>query len=495
MIGFVMIPVYTHVFTPADYGTLEILSMSTDVVSMLTGLGLATAVTRYYYHYDDDARRSAVVSSAVVSFVSLFAFVTVLLLPFADELATVLLGTAERSDLVRLALVSFFTLSLSEIPVVYLRARQLSTHVVLVGVSRLCLALGLNLLLVVFLRIGVEGVLYSTIVSSSLVGLVLVIITFRRTGLRLDPGIVRELVRYGAPLIAWQLGSFVIHYSNGYFLRAYSTLADIGIYSLAYKFAMLLPFFIAAPFTWIWGPKALEIYKADEAAAPAIYRDILSYYNVAVVACALGICLFADDVIRLIAGPSFHPAGGPIPLLCVGMVFYCYRQIAQVGATIRFRSDMIGLSTAIAGGLVILLNFVLIPRWGIMGAAAATALAFAGEYLLMDHLSRRVYPAVYPVLQVLRPLILGGAVLGAVSLLVPSDAPLLVELGVKLAGFGGFLALVPGLGGLSTAQRAALRHWIRDPLAAVRPATDARHGDPAAAASPATLGGLRSEPE
>lgn len=492
LIGFIMIPIYTRILTPADYGILEILSISTDVVSMLTGLGLAAALTRFYYHYEDPLQRCEVVSSAIITLAFMFGLVTILLLPFAGFLSALLLTTSDLSDLVRLALVSLFASSLIELPVAYLRAQQLSRQAVLVGVARLSLSLGLNILLVVFLGMGVAGVLYSTIITSSLVGLSLTAATLRQVGLRPRASVVKQLVRYGLPMIAWLLGGLVIHYSDRYFLRAYDTLANIGIYSVACRFAMLLPIFVAAPFMQIWGAKTLEIHKTDGAAAPSVFREILGYYNVAVVAGALAISLFAGDLIRLVVGRSFHSAAAPIPLLCVGMVFLCYRQISQLGATIRFRSDLIGLSTVLAAMLAILLNFVLIPAWGIMGAAAATALAFLGEYLLMDGLSRRVYAPICPISEVLRPLFLAGSVFGVVLLLLPSDVQPFLALGAKLVAFAAFVALLPVAGGLSANQRRTLVRAARNPVWAIRALAEARHGSMPASAGPSPVGGLSS---
>ena len=53
LVGFVMIPLYTRMLTPADYGVLELMSMTTDVIALLVGLGLSSAVMRHYYAYDD----------------------------------------------------------------------------------------------------------------------------------------------------------------------------------------------------------------------------------------------------------------------------------------------------------------------------------------------------------------------------------------------------------------------------------------------------------
>lgn len=466
-IGFVMLPIYTRVLSPTDYGVLELLSMTTDVIGMVTGVGLTWSVTRYYYFYDDPADRKAVVSSAAVLLVVSFGAASVATLPFAGPLAGAILGDAAYSPLVRLAVAGFFLSSFIEVPLAFLRAKQDSTHVVLLSLARLLLALGLNILFVVVLRWGVAGVLYSTIIASTAAGAYLAAVTLRETGLRFSRPVAAKLIGYGAPIVAANLGSFVIHYSDRYLLRVHGSLESVGLYSLAYKFAMLLSLFVATPFSKIWSPKALEIHEAegDDGARP-ILRRIITHYNLALVAGGLGIALFASDAIRIMASAEFHAAGAMVPLLCLGMLFFGYRQISYIGASIRERSDLIAAGTAVGAVVVVAANLLLIPPMGATGAAIATAAAFASEFAVVLVLAERVYPLRYPLVRLFAPLLLAAAVYGAVQAALPAEASLFVTIPLKLTGLTAFVAV---------AAAAAIRRPARWP-AAVHPRRLARMG-------------------
>jgi O-antigen/teichoic acid export membrane protein len=150
-----------------------------------------------------------------------------------------------------------------DVPMTVMRARQESQQVVLWGAIRLLLAIVLNLVFVVWLRMGVLGVLLSTIISGGAVGGYLVSRLLRITGLHFQPAMARALVAFGAPFAIWELGSFVLHFSDRFFLNAYSTLETVGLYSLSYKVAIVIPFFVTGPFSSIWLPKALEIEKRE----------------------------------------------------------------------------------------------------------------------------------------------------------------------------------------------------------------------------------------
>lgn len=466
LVGFVMIPIYTRVLRPEDYGVLEILSLTTDVVTMLAGFGIGLAVIRTLSTYDKEDERRLVGSTAALLLATGFFAIAVVGLTFSDEVALLLLGAGAVDDgggLVRLTVLGMAFGSTLEVPMAMLRARQDSRMVVSIGMTRLLISLTLNIVLVVKLRLGVTGVLWSTLLTSIVMGGWLTARLVRDTGLRFSTSVARQLVAFGAPLAVWNLASFTMHYSDRYFLRSYGTFDDVGLYSLSYKLAMLLPLLVVGPFSDIWIPKSLEIERTEGPSAKRILPVILGYYNVLLVTVALGIALFAGDLIRLVTGPAYHPAAKPVPLLVFAMVFFGYRAIAQMGALIRGRSDLIAGATAAAALTALALNYVLIPRFGIMGAALATSLGFGLEFLLMRRLSAAVYDVKVPLLGLMRPVSVALVVWGMVTFLTPATWGLSLRvlantLAVALYGAGLFLT-----GALSHEDRQALRRSVRDP--------------------------------
>ena len=468
IISFLMIPVYTRVLSPADYGVLEVLSLTADIVAMLAGMGIGTAVTRYYYFYDTYRDRNAVASSAALLVIGVFGSVALLGSIFAGPVARVLLGPDASVGLVRLALVNLAIGASLEIPLVMLRARQRSSTVVAAGLARLVIGLVLNVVLVVIFRFGVAGILISSIAASSILSVTLLGQMFRETGVRLDGAVVRRMIKFGAPLVVWNIGSFVLHFADRYFLRVYESLEAVGIYALSYKLAMLVALFVSGPFHDIWTPKVLEIDRREGEGAPVILEGILAHFNLLLVLAGLGIALFAGDMIRLATGPEFHSAARPVPLLALGMVFFGYRGLTHPGALIRERSDLIARSTLVAAVAALGFNALLIPRWGVMGAAAATALAFGLEFMLMRFFVRRIYPLRIPLVRTLTPLVLATFVWLSADAATPTGAGIILSVMIRTVAYGTFLLLLVVPGTLPRAQRASLLAAARDPLRALR---------------------------
>lgn len=471
MIAFVMIPVYTRVLTPADYGVLEILALTTDVVSMLAGFGIGLSVTRTLYLHESEAQQRVVASTAAFLLLAIFGSAALIGVIAAAPISVALLGpSASQGDgagLLRLALLSMMFGGALEVPFAMLRARQRSTQVVGISLARLGLSVLLNIILVVWLRLGVAGVLWSTLITTGSISTFLLVRLLRENGTAFSRPIARQLAAFGAPLVIWNLASFVLHYSDRYFLRVFVSLEMVGLYSLSYKLAMLLSMLVSGPFSDVWIPKSLEIDKSEGEKAKPILRTIIGYYNLVLVAAGLGIALFAGDVIRLITGKQFHAAAGTVPILVLAMVFFGYRSIGQLGAMIRGRSDLIAAGTAVAAVVVTGLNYLLIPRWGVTGAAVATLAAFALEFGVMQALSARVYGPVAGAGRLLVPVGLAIASFAASEALIPADASLVLRLALKTVTFGCFALGLLLVGAIGATERQFLVSILRDPRGAL----------------------------
>jgi O-antigen/teichoic acid export membrane protein len=464
--GFIMLPVYTRVLTPRDYGVMEMLAYTTDILTFLVGLGVSTAVTRHYYKYEGDRARNELVSTAAVLLFVLFVVVAIPVLLLAEPVTSLLLKPGEPALFVRLSMVSLVIGVAIDVPMTVMRARQESQQVVLWGAIRLLLAIALNLVLVVWLRLGVLGVLISTIVSGGLVGGYLVSRLLRVTGLHFSREKARALIAFGAPFAIWELGSFVLHFSDRFFLNAYGTLEEVGLYSLSYKVAIVIPFFVTGPFSSIWLPKALEIEKREGLGAIPILSAIQRHYNLLLICIAFGMSLFAWDAIRVGTGPAFHSAYAPIPILAAAMVFFGYRQVAQIGVIIRDKPGLVARTTAFAAGTVLLLNWLLIPRWGAMGAAVATLGGFGIEFFVMRWFSMREYPLRIEVGAL--AILVGVATWGLTRAVLPADASVPLSLLINTLGFATFVVALMLTGAMDRDQRRFVAAALRDPAGTLR---------------------------
>lgn len=388
MVSFIMLPIYTHYLTPADYGVLELLTITTDVISMIVGIGLTSTVVRFYTKYDSQEEKNKVVSTALIMM-----FVTSLLINFicillSDKFSTLVFETVDYTRYFQLSFIILFLQAGVEIPLILIRLKQDSTLFVLTNLSRLILQLSLNIYLVVILKIGVAGILYSSLISSIVITSFLIFYTIRYIGFVFSSARCIEMLRFGYPLIFWSLGSFILTFSDRYFLNIYSDLRTVGIYSLAYKFGFLLGMFVS-PFNLIWEPKRFEIAKQPDGFL--LYKKVFMYLNIALLMISLILSVFIKDILMLMSDPSYWEAYRLVPIILIAYIFQTWTAFCNIGLFIKEKTNLYGLSAAISVIIVTLANVLLIPRFSAYGAAWATVIAFGIRLLAVLWYAQKEY--------------------------------------------------------------------------------------------------------
>ncbi|MAJ61743.1 MAG: hypothetical protein CBC48_18545 [bacterium TMED88] len=372
-IGFLMIPIYTHYLSTEQYGVLELLDLVSYVFGIVMEVGITQAVVRYYHQYDA-RQRDQLITMALVSIIGVSAvFLTPMMLsaPWISSLVF------ETPDFSRFLNITFATLAiqlLNGVPMTLLRIQERSVLFVSISLSRLLLSLSLNILFIVYLDFGVEGILLSGLITSGLLGLFLISRLLTEIRISFDASIARSMLTYSAPLLGSWAGMYILNFGDRFFLQRFDGLADIGIYALAYKFGMMPNMLILSPFLRIWGPKRFEIVE-DPNARP-IFGHVFSYFWFVQLFVVLGISTLIPDVIQVIAGSEFQTAARYVPLLLVGYMAYGAYSYFQFGLLLEKKTLYLGGFVLAVAGLNVAMNFILIPKLGIMGAAVSTASSF-----------------------------------------------------------------------------------------------------------------------
>ncbi|HEY6222205.1 MAG TPA: oligosaccharide flippase family protein, partial [Gemmatimonadales bacterium] len=194
-VAFVMLPVYTRYLTPADYGVLQLIDMVLEVASIVAGSRLGAGIFRFYHKAETPEERRAVLSTAFLVILTSYAAAATAMYFSAPAIARVALGETGDVALVRIAGMSLAFESLLLVPFAYLRVREQSVSYVAVTMVKLVLQVCLNIVFVVYLRLGAKGVLLSTLVANILAGSFLAAYLVKGIGLRFSQSAARDLLR------------------------------------------------------------------------------------------------------------------------------------------------------------------------------------------------------------------------------------------------------------------------------------------------------------
>jgi O-antigen/teichoic acid export membrane protein len=251
----------------------------------------------------------------------------------------------------------------------------------------------LSIVLVVWLRQGVEGVYLAQLLTY--LGATVVAGWMLRDWIaprHLDAGRLTDMLRYAGPLIPAGLAFWVISGADRYVLRAFATTADVGLYSIAASIASVVALLTVA-FQQAWGPFAMSIHAAP--GARETYARVFLAYALVGSGLAAGAALFAPEAIRLLATPRYAGAAVAVGPLAFSVVVAGLTTIASIGPSLAKRTGPTALAFMFAAIAQVLLNPFLTVRLGMVGCAVATliAQAVAPAYLFVR--SQRVYPIPY----------------------------------------------------------------------------------------------------
>ena len=429
MVSFIMLPVYTRFLTTADYGVLELLGTTIDVIGMIGGIGLAAGVFKHYAEMNDKAERRELISTATLGSSGLSLLIASLGLIASPLLTRMLFGNALSPLYFRLFFLIYFFQNIGNLSLIFVQAEERSRLFVALNVAKLFVTLGLTIWLVVSLRWGIRGVLVANLCATAAFSSGLAVYTFRRVGFRFSREKFTRLSRFGAPVVLWTIGSFILTFSDRYFLNHYAGASAVGVYSLAYKFSFLLSAVAVAPFSRIWEPRRFVIAQQPDAAE--IYRRMFIYMNVSLFIGSILVVLFVKDFLTVLVAPAFVPAYRVVPLLLLTTIIQQWTWYSNIGLYLKNATHLYGVSAVIGVIAALALNALLIPRYGMFGAAWATVGAYVIRFIPVYIFSQAKYRVTYSWAKVGElALVFAGVLLVR---RMADGLPLAISLGVSLS--------------------------------------------------------------
>jgi O-antigen/teichoic acid export membrane protein len=462
-----LLPLYTRYLSSVEYGVMAILDLTINLLTMLVTAGMAPGVTRWSAEAPTRDEQRKVWGTAIAYVAVVGAATLVLGQLLSDRLAVWTLGSAESGYFYRILFPTLFMNVLGTMGATYLIAMKRSTLSTVTALGRLLAAIGLNVYLIAGLGWGIEGFLYGNLAVGTVFALGLVLYALRATGLGYSGQSLRRMLVFGLPFVPANLCAALLHEGNRLILQRYVTLADVGVFSLGYKIAMMANAAVLLPFAMAWAPIVYEVRRRDD--APETYATVMRLFTYVLLLGMLALAVFARELIQILAGPEFQDAYRVIPLVALGYVFFSMHEHFKVPVLLTDRTREIPLVYAVTVLFALASNLALIPWWGYMGAAAASTATFMFFALVAWLRYRRYYAIPFAFRQI------GLALLGAVALFligerVPAE-PLWAAVPAKA---GLVVAFAAGLALAELGAGARPGAWLR--MAAARGALRARWG-------------------
>lgn len=389
-VNFLLLPVFLHYLSPSDYGVLEICWVTYTFLVLILDLGLFPAIFRFYYEAGDQSAQDRLFSTGF--FLSLAACIpiVVLMILLSPTLGNLLLERKDFNYAFLFVGLNIFFNTFRIIPLAYYRAEGKAVLYSFVSLTKILANIGFSLFFLISLGLGVYGVLAGSIASSIIILLIVLPTLVKSIKFIFQSQTARDLLSFGFPIMIGTVGIAIIEISDRYFLSFLTSTSTVGIYSVGYKFGILLKMAIITPFIVAWTPFAISVSKEEN--AKEIYSNCLTYVISLLFALALGVSLFVKEVLILISPSEYWPAYRVVPLISSAYVFFGAYTICKIGIILTKKTKYVSITTTAGVILNLILNFFFIKAMGMYGAALSTLMSQALMLVLILTFSQKLYP-------------------------------------------------------------------------------------------------------
>ena len=412
-VGFLLLPLYTNTFERAEYGVAALIFTFLAIATIIYTMGVDSAFLRYYILDESAEKRRATFSTAFWTVLFLATGFSLFLLTGSAPIARWLLDSAAYRPLIMLSAGILFFDALNVLPFLVLRAEERSIHFAILKFANVVVNLALNIVLIVQLKHGIEGIFQANLVASASTFVLLLPVSLRRLSLSVSGKVLRDLLRFGIPYLPSTLAVVLMDVIDRFILKELAGFAVAGLYSAGYKLGTFMALFIAA-FRFAWHPFFLSEVKKE--GAKELFARVLTYLLLACFAVFLVLSFTIDDIVRLrifgitIFGPRYWDSTVIVPTIMLAYIFFAAYLNFVIGIYTEKKSEYLPLVTGIGAAVNIAANYLLIPKFGMMGSAYATVLGYAAMASALYVVGQRLYPVPYEWKRVLHLSLAAGLV-------------------------------------------------------------------------------------
>lgn len=386
LLSLILVPIVTRYLTTADYGALDLLQQTTVVISVLLGLNFSSALG--YFYFQDEAVHSRVVSTSLCGAFLLGTLAGVVGWLFSGPISRLVFKSPAYTPYLWLIFAAMPLSFLLEAGYGWLRTENRTTMFTGAVLLRLILILAGTLILLLHFGLRIGAVLGANIAASGVIALVLAAISLRVYRFSFDRVLFRRMLRFAAPLGLSAVALFVIHFGDRFVLPHYRSFSDLGVYAVAYKLGMLVSL-VQSAFQAYWEAQIYQVIKRAD--AQVVVARTFTYLILVLAFSSLGVLVATRPALEIMTPPSYYRAAAVVPVI---LLAYFIRAAGDFFRILFLAKGLPAYDAAtnwITAAVSFALYLLLIPRFGIMGAAWATLLTFIAALAISAPWSYRVW--------------------------------------------------------------------------------------------------------
>lgn len=380
ILSFLLIPLYTSILSTEEYGIYDIIVTTVTLLTPFLTLVISEAVLRFAIDKEYDNRYVFTIGMLLVGLGSVLLILLSPLLALIDSIAEYRVWI----------IVFFFVMNLHTVLMQFLKGLNKVTQYSIMGVVSTITTLSLNIYFLVVRNYGIVGYLLAATLSHLVVSIIILIKnklwSYFVNPFSIPRSVYKDMLRFSIPMIPNSISWWISDSSDKYVILWFLSSAEVGVYSIAYKIPTLLTM-VMSLFVSAFQISIFDEFKKKDGDQffGTVYTSVMS----ALLLAASTLIFASKYLAKFLYKNNFYSAWMVGCILIFAFVFNSLSSLIGTIYTAAKKTSVLFYSTLIAAGVNIALNIILIPVYGLYGAAFATLVSYICVWLIRAALARK----------------------------------------------------------------------------------------------------------
>jgi O-antigen/teichoic acid export membrane protein len=379
ILGFLLLPIFANYLSPEDFGIISIMTLIGTTLSLIANPGVVSASQRMFYDTDSVEEKKEIIGSGFIFFLIFPLLILAVAIMFGEQITSYVFNEFSFYPYGLAAIFLFIFSQPRRLWSIFLTMKYNVKRLSVLTFFTFLITLIVSLLLVSVFDMGLKGRVIGMFAGPIFLFVFILKDMYAYTKLRFSYRKFKEILILGYPLIFAIWSYSILQMSDRFMIERLTNLADLGVYSIALKIS-IVPNMLTVGFRQMWSPVFYDNMNRGD------YKTIsrlMTYFIVGASLVSGLVIIFNNELIVLLLDERYFGAVKLIPWIVLGTLFLSYLPLTNgfIGYSKKFKNNSI--IATIAAILNIILNYLLIIKMGVVGAAIATAISY-GVYLSLS---------------------------------------------------------------------------------------------------------------
>jgi O-antigen/teichoic acid export membrane protein len=388
----ITMPIFTRAMATSEYGILAIARTLRDFLGVIYEVGSSASSERFYYDCKNPEEEKKLFSTLFFFTFGFGIFLSISLAAFGEPLWTKFVKDVPFYPYVPVVIFTVLMGTGAILPRTLFRVRGQAKLFVTLNFFYTLLIVVSSIISVVVLDMGALGPLLSTLVVATIFFLVYMLILRSHLTLTFSWDIVKKSLGFGLPEAPVKFGNWALKTTSLLVMQYYMSLSLVAIYSVGYAVGSIAFELIIIGFHWAVLPFYYRTAKEEsEDKSKEIFTYVATYNTTIILYLALFTILMGKELLFLFASAKYAEAETVINIVAISCTFQYLFFIPSRGLYLKKKTIYFPPLLFVTVGVNVIASFLLIPPYGIVGAAWATLIAYLVRIVLTLILAQKFF--------------------------------------------------------------------------------------------------------